>query len=770
MSNKFKIEGFNEDEKDFLNAYKRRKKSSDDAEAFENKMWLFLHSLEKYNKLNITREAKVQFKSSGNWKERKVDIVAECDMTRLFIECTIDKKQDAKVHSTINKFKEYQRFISLNNKNTRQIYFTNQKISPELHQSLIEANIFYLSEIAVDYFIKIIKEYKELTYYQFLNFIFGPHGKKEGQIVRALDKNDYLLPVLKRKDKLGNYYIFSVTPKTLLPISTVPHREMSSFDSNISNSYQRLIKRKKINGIKKYIKNDGSFPTNLIVNLNKKGKFQQLPKMEGNNKSFGTLELTPRFGMFNIVDGQHRLYSYIGEENAKIHYLTITSYEGLSIKNQIETFVSINEKQTPVSADLIWDLYPELYTVNDKLEGYKVKISKLVKKLNNDKKSVFYHKIKYPSAPYGSKSASNINLNSFCNTLKSLNLIGDGKIEGKLILKLGHDLKVNSGKINTSIYKVIGSFFKASEKLSQSKWDNKFYLTNQYISSFTILFDSIFEHLISVSNELKTAKDLEKCETLFSKYLKPAQEYIDEKSEIEISEFKKGKLGAGGPIGIFYELIGKINQVYPNFEKNLVETKIELSRFEELFEEIEPAGDETEILEVKESFFYNTERDDKGKLVKNDEMTLKIIKTIVAMANGEGGDILIGIRDPKNNKPDNIWKIVGLGETDLAKQSKYFETGPNNEKYKKAIQDKISSEVDKEIRKKIKISIFQPIRGKDCVLITIGKLEYNRLSPEFIPYLVDDLPYQRINDETTKIKTLHLIPYGKSMLDKLYPK
>ena len=236
----------------------------------EDKLWNFLYNLDEFSHLNIKREAKVIL----NDEQYQVDIVAESKMCRLFIECTIDPTT-SKLERTIAKFKKYRKaiFNEINDAqkiNVEQIYYVKDRPPLADIKKLKKAGIFLLTENALDYFITLSIQYKKLSFYQFMNLIFNNKKIKYLKDQYSETGNKFEAKALEAKDKLGTYYVFSANPYDLIPISTVPHRKMSSIDEELSQSYQRLISSKKIKGIQEYIMDDSQFPTNLIFHFNDK--------------------------------------------------------------------------------------------------------------------------------------------------------------------------------------------------------------------------------------------------------------------------------------------------------------------------------------------------------------------------------------------------------------------------------------------------------------------------------------------------------------------
>tara|TARA_A100001388_G_scaffold246533_1_gene205595 strand:+ start:1905 stop:4223 length:2319 start_codon:yes stop_codon:yes gene_type:complete len=742
----------------------RRKSTRDNAEKHENKLWNFIKSISTFTHLNHKRECKIEF----NGEESRVDIVAQSELCRLYIECTIDNSR-LKIRETRDKFIEYKRLLALpvngaSEINICQIIYLKEKPTDTLIRLLKEQDVIILTENALEYFITLAEEYKKLAYYQFLNFLFG---EKEIKALKGKYKNDKIsIKSLKGKDfELGEYYVFSAHPNDLIPISTVPHRKMSSIEDGLSKSYQRLIKKKKIQGIQKHILENKSFPTNLIVHFNNEVDFD--------GKS---LHFTPRFGLINVIDGQHRLFSYIdeylnkdnAEQNSKKlkkhsenHLITVTAYKKLSLQKQIETFVSINEKQTPVSKNLLWDLYPELFKTTHE-DYFKVKISELVKKLNNDQTSRLYFKIRYPSAPYGSKSGP-IDLNTICNSITSNQLYygkaSEGMVEGVLHGLFKANLEIDPDQVDECISNTIKTFFESSYEISKTNWDNKFYMTNQYVTSYLMLLKSITKHVITKKNIIKNKNDLDNIKECFIKYLKPAQKYIDEMDNEEMRLFKKGSYGAGGPKGMWLQMIKKINKKYNEFEAKEVENEEDTKHLEDVLERLRNDG-ESEILEAKESFFIDADTKRASKREeKNEKMTEDIIKTVVAMANGRGGEIILGVGDPAN-KAYEEWTEVGLNNTDMSGSM-------TPDKYQNNINSKIKSTADPALLHRVKLNAFFSGGDHFCI-IEVKPIPEHMIDNEMF-YTIKNTAYYRKNGITEMLDELSRKAHREEMRKALYP-
>ena len=153
--------------------------------------------------------------------------------------------------------------------------------------------------------------------------------------------------------------------------------------------YQRLLSHKRLKSIaSNYINRAGYFPNNIIINVPEDNKFKFIPQEKGSN--YGKIKFLER-GCAQVIDGQHRLFSYLKASNEFQGNVVINALN-VSKSKEAEFFVKINEEQVGIDNELLCDLKGVMYP--DDLEG---KISNTIKNMNADSNSYFYEKIKMPS-------------------------------------------------------------------------------------------------------------------------------------------------------------------------------------------------------------------------------------------------------------------------------------------------------------------------------------------------------------------------------------
>lgn len=192
------------------------------------------------------------------------------------------------------------------------------------------------------------------------------------------------LPALKiKRGSKQEAYIFSINAHDLLNRCFVSHRELHSSEEG-EIGFQRMLQKKKLNEIAKYIKEHQVFPTPIVVAFRRKPSpvFEPLPvaqKAAANMREmieFGFLRLPRDVNSVQIIDGQHRLYGYSKLPRSDAHVIHVLAYrdEGESLATM---FVDINSKQTKVPASLLWELYPDIFGEDDP-EYWRAEISEAV--------------------------------------------------------------------------------------------------------------------------------------------------------------------------------------------------------------------------------------------------------------------------------------------------------------------------------------------------------------------------------------------------------
>lgn len=272
----------------------------------------------------------------------------------------------------------------------------------------------------------ILFEEQDLTYYESLISHIGPAAKYQffadmipGKKVPGLEIR---VPAVKTKMGGSNCYTFSISPEYLLKISYISHRAKGR--TSDVNTYQRMISRSRLATIKKYISDDGIFPTNVVLNLEQKQvQFERISQDTKDKQSIesgilGWLTIRPTYKSAWIIDGQHRLYAYSGHEKALNSKLSILAFEGLLPSKQAELFIDINAKQKSVKQSLLQELYAELHwNADDPEVRIQAILSKTIQDLGTDPDSALYGRIQ--TADSGRDTTRCISLTSIFTACKT---------------------------------------------------------------------------------------------------------------------------------------------------------------------------------------------------------------------------------------------------------------------------------------------------------------------------------------------------------------
>lgn len=263
------------------------------------------------------------------------------------------------------------------------------KLKSADRDSLEAANIGVLDEHDIDYYEKLTGHLGQAAQYQLFADLLP------GKTIPALAIR---VPAVKTKIGGVSAYTFAINPEYLLKISYVSHR--SKGKASDVNTYQRMVSKGRLATIKKYISDDGVFPTNIVLNIDKNRlSFERVKQAnsktdELESGTLGWLDIKPAYKSAWIIDGQHRLYAYSGHEKANHSHLSVLAFEGLSASKQAQLFIDINAKQKSVKQSLLQELYAELHwDAMDPTVRVRAIVSKAIQVLDIDRSSPFGGKI-----------------------------------------------------------------------------------------------------------------------------------------------------------------------------------------------------------------------------------------------------------------------------------------------------------------------------------------------------------------------------------------
>jgi DNA sulfur modification protein DndB len=522
----------------------REKEDLEKDEILENEVWNLFYKL-GFTRLNIGRECLVEYgKKESDLQTKKIDVIAESEDVRAYIECTTQENDTPKIKQWISEVDDIRKYENKNpdttDKNVVFIYCNSQKLNEFDKGRLSKKGIIYLNSSIIEYFLALKAQYSRLAYFQLVSYLC------KGQLIRSLTDEELTVPAIRCKYDNKTYcYLFAIQPGRIIPLSTVPHRKLD-YEEDLNNNYQRLVKKTKINAIKKFITEQrGVFPTNIIISIeNDKTVFQQTGAAI-NNIHHGTITLPRKFQSLNIIDGQHRLFAYDGLDQGLKDLIYIVAFERMELEKQIKTFIDINEKQTKVSPSLLWDLYPTILGKDE----IKYRISTLVKRLNEQEESSLFGLISYDSAPYSNK-APKLTLESVCTAIKTEKITEDVNSSMEL-------LRIPNRE-DSIAYSILSLWFKAIRESAPEHWNRtdktlNLLRSNQGFGAMIKLLSKVIREFISNDTfESIRTDDYEVIINEFKDYLAPIINEVEKlKTKEEIKSWKR--IGEGGKLIACYQ-------------------------------------------------------------------------------------------------------------------------------------------------------------------------------------------------------------------------
>lgn len=269
------------------------------------------------------------------------------------------------------------------------IYVSSGSLSEDDREAAKRSNVVLIDDADLTYYENLASHLGAAAKYQFLADMLP------GKTIAGLEIK---VPAVKTKMGRSTCYTFPISPEYLLKIAYVSHRTKGK--ASDIDTYQRMIARSRLSKIRQYISEHGIFPTNIVLNIDKKFiNFQRIKQENGvadadASGTIGWLNLRPAYKSAWIIDGQHRLFAYSGHPFAKTGHLSVLAFEGLAPSSQARLFVDINAKQKSVKPSLLQELFAELNWDAESLElRAQAIVSKAVQVLDKERSSPLLNRI-----------------------------------------------------------------------------------------------------------------------------------------------------------------------------------------------------------------------------------------------------------------------------------------------------------------------------------------------------------------------------------------
>ena len=329
-------------------------------EIFEDSIWLLFYSLGAL-KLNSSTD----FSIGEGVDAKQIDVFAIFDDYAFVIECKYSESDKGGLdRDDIDAFVQRipsQRKIITNEYEVKDVFFlyitsgyTNMRGSKN-HGRLINKGAFWLGDKEISYIRSLIHGYKELSFDLFVNTLLIK-GQSAGQ-------QAFKINALKTNFASHEAYITTISSGQLRKLSVVPHRSYGNVDNTLA-SYQRLVKYNRLTQIKKFIDEGGYFANAIIVALKDDVESEFIEVTDNSDVlggGIGVLSVSRERSIFNIIDGQHRVYGHSLSGRSIEELLPVVALKSIDTSEQLKLFMDINQNQKKVSAKLRLDLQEDLY-------------------------------------------------------------------------------------------------------------------------------------------------------------------------------------------------------------------------------------------------------------------------------------------------------------------------------------------------------------------------------------------------------------------------
>lgn len=476
----------------------RMKKRKPIDEQFEDEVWTLFANM-GFQNMNKDRNLMISYGSKSTATTKQIDVFAVDEETILFIECKCaqsGKRGDFKkeIESILGirdgLFAEARKYFP--KRKVKYILATkNYEVPTNDKKRMKDLGIQHFDEYSIRYFIELTKHIGESARFQLLGTLF------DGQKINIMDNK---IPAIEGRMGGYTYYSFSIEPERLLKIAYVLHRNEAN--SDMMPTYQRIIKKNRLQDIQKFVDNGGFFPNSLIINIDNNGKKPQFDlaslQVETSISRIGILHLPQLYRSAYIIDGQHRLYGYADSKYVGSNSIPVVAFINLDQEKQVKLFMEINENQKSVSKNLRNTLNSDLLWKSKDWNQQRVALRlDIAQKLGEIPSSPLFERIiigENESSP-----SRCITIETIEKALKSTNFLSKYE-KGNVIIQNGTFDKGENSETRNILLPFLTScfnYFKDNLPVEWGKVDGSqgILTTNNSIHSLIKIFDDVVNHL-----------------------------------------------------------------------------------------------------------------------------------------------------------------------------------------------------------------------------------------------------------------------------------
>lgn len=550
-------------------------------ELLEDEVWLLFWNM-GFSEMNEDRN----FKIKAGPTIKQIDIFASDENKVFVVECKASLEGARISQKDIREISDMKKDITdsirkqYENNNIR-VYFVIAtkgmrwtKVNEELAS---RRKIFVWQEAELEYYSELAKHLGNSAKFQLYSILFRDNEAPELANIKV--------PAIYGGREGAKYYSFIIQPEKLLKVAYIHHRRGTPRE--ILYSYQRMLEKSRLTEIDRFITGGGYFPNNIVINFTKKPKFNEKAKV--GDLVYGVLTFPPYYASAWVIDGQHRLYGYANNEKKSRDTLPVLAFDSLDVKLQARLFVEINKKQKPVAANLLWDLYPDIYhDSTEEKQQIQRTISLIVRKLNSHRDSPLRDHIKIPSMPTRGGKITNITMATVCDALEENRLIDRDQI---LLYKDDYDSTVDFASERLKAY------FSVIAKSFPTDWEkgNQGLLrTNIGIRILFIILRQLMLYLRNTGQAgIYAKKDLGEFKSEIQKLLNPMLANLKRMSDADRSRIRKAT-AKGLVLGHAQQMVLQIRDQFEDFGSDLLRSKAKAIPIRETDESISKLLEDTE--------------------------------------------------------------------------------------------------------------------------------------------------------------------------------
>lgn len=578
-------------------------------ERFEDQVWLLFLNM-GFSSLN-----KCQLPVSYNFHDDSlkeiINVMAVDDETVLVVKThASDKVEEVSFKEEITSYCDHidgirkEIYKQYPNRKIKFIWTTHNYITNRRDLGLLEkAGVAFFNDSTIEYYSDLAKHLGSCSRYQLLGSLFA------NQEIKNMDDR---VPAIQGKMGGYTYYSFSIEPERLLKIGYVLHR--SEANQNMMPTYQRIIKKKRLQDVRSFINNGGYFPNSIIISIDTAGKgllFDLSPtKVDGTISKIGVLHIPKMYRSAYIIDGQHRLYGYSDSDYASTNTIPVVAFVDLDRTEQIKLFMDINENQKAVPKSLRVTLNADMLWESDDFgERRQAMRSKIAQMLGEEPTSPLRSRVVIGENETTADRC--ITVEAIQSALKKCHFFNLYGRKNTLIKEGTFDCNDNQESCDL-FYPFIEKCFLFMREASLVEWDkgdrdSGMLTINRGIQAVIRVIDDVVNMLVEKNMISPMTQDLDDMFGLIKYYLKPLADYINKLTPEQRKDLR-GYFGGGADTRFWRAYQKAIADARPDFQPDglaeywMNETKMYNDETSSMLEEIEKRV-KTIVCERLEEFY-----------------------------------------------------------------------------------------------------------------------------------------------------------------------